>query len=198
MIGDLVSVLRDVVNDHLNTSSGWSAVDAGPLAFLESERVDALDFKLNAVTLLLVNLEEEHAARPGDPRRRTLPDGTTLAVAPPIHLNAYVLFVARYKDYAQGLRYLSLIAQFFQSHPSFDHQSAPRLSDRIDHLTAELLSLSFADLNNLWSVLRSAYLPSLLYKVRMLVFQDEGLARPALAETAPSVGKMPDDSGGAP
>ena len=73
-----------------------------------------------------------------------LPDGSIQQVDPPIHLNLYVLFVARFKDYLQSLRYLSLVLRFFQKHRVLDHESAPTLSDRIEKLTMELLTLPLA------------------------------------------------------
>jgi hypothetical protein len=161
------------------------------VVFLQNDKVEHLDLKLGAVTLLLVNLEEEHALRPAEPFRRTLPDGTTQRVQPPIFLNAYVLFVSYFKDYEQSLQFLSLILQFFQNHRVIDHTSFPALGDRFDKLTVELLSLPFAEQNNLWSLLRISYQPSLLYKVRMAVFRDEeGVPLPVAGDTSTRIGAV--------
>jgi hypothetical protein len=185
MIGEILLLLKNAVNDHLNVISGRDGTQPEQeyVVFLESETVDSLPLKLGAVTLLLVNLEEEHAVRPADPHRRTVPDGTVVRVEPPIYLAAYVLFVARYKDYQQSLRNISSILQFFQRHRIFDRSSMPALSDRIGQITIELLTIPFAEQNNLWSLLRSSYQPSLLYQVRMAVFQDEqGVVEPPVVE----------------
>ena len=182
MLSKLLILLKDVVNEHLSASTGWGSAlaDHGQVVFLESQKVEHLDFKLGAVTLLLVNLEEDHTLRPADPYRRPLPDGTMQRTRPPIHLNAYILFVARFREYEQSLQYISLILQYFQNHRVLDHESAPALSDHIEKLTMELQTLPFAELSHLWGVLRNSYQPSLLYKVRMVVFQDqEDLAAPA-------------------
>ncbi|APR88512.1 hypothetical protein A7982_13861 [Minicystis rosea] len=187
MISDILVVLRDTVNEHLTASLGWRGPvpDQGPVVFLDSDKADGLELKLGAVTLLLVNLEEDHTLRPADPFRVALPDGTTQRVHPPIQMNAYVLFAARFKDYEQGLRSISLILQFFQSHRVLDHESTPALSNKIQKLTMELLTLPLSELNQLWGVLRSSYQPSLVYKVRMVVFQDEdGVSGPEVSGTA--------------
>src|SRR5262245_47904707 len=175
MISKAFVVLKDVVNDYLSTNSGWSPADSdfGQVVFHESEKVDVIDFKMGAITLLLVNVEEEHAVRPADRYKRSLPDGTEQSVAPPIHLNLYVLFVARFSDYQQSLRYISLVLQFFLARRCLDHENTPALDARIEKLTMDLLTLPLAEQNNLWGVLRTAYQPSLLYKVRMIVFLDE-------------------------
>src|SRR5262245_36369844 len=105
MINEVLLVLQERVNEHLSASLGFSAADSdhGQVVFVESEKLDCVDFKMGAVSLLLVNVEEEHALRPDDPYRRILPNGTTMRVKPDIYLNAFVLFVARFKDYKQSL-----------------------------------------------------------------------------------------------
>src|SRR5688572_11468001 len=110
MISRAFLVLKDAVNDYVSTNSGWSPADSdfGQVVFVESEKVDVIDFKMGAISLLLVNVEEEHAVRPADLYKRMLPDGTHQSVSPPIHLNIYLLFVARFGDYQQSLRYISL------------------------------------------------------------------------------------------
>jgi hypothetical protein len=186
MVREILLLLKDTVNDHLTASSGGEQFDQGRVVFLESEKVDTLDFKLGAVTLLLVNLEEERSTRPADPHLWTAPGGSIQRVNPPIFINLYVLFVARFKDYSQSLRYISLILQLFLGRRVLDRENTPALSDRIEKLTMELLTLPFSEQNHLWGILRTAYQPSLLYKVRMAVFRDEEGA-PVPVVTDPSL-----------
>jgi hypothetical protein len=186
MLSEVLQFLKDRVNDHLRTSGGWRPTDPEQelVVFPGSENVDPPDFKLGHVTVLLVNLEEDHTLRSADPNRRMLADGTVQQVKPPIHLNVYVLFVARFKEYETSMRQLSRILGFFQNHRVFDHDSAPGLSDRVEKLTMELLTLSFLEQSNLWGILRAPYQPSVLYQIRMLVFSDEqGITAPVVVET---------------
>jgi hypothetical protein len=82
------------------------------------------------------------------------------------------------------LKYLSRIVQHFQNHRVFNQQNAPELSQRIDRLVLELITLPFSEQNEIWNALRTAYRPSVLYKARMIVFRDEGaLPQPEIAET---------------
>lgn len=191
MINEVLLLLRDVVNAHLSASLGLSSVqgDQGQVVFLDSEKIESMDFKLGAVTLLLTNIEQEHSLRPGDPYRVTLADGTAQRVMPPIHLNLQVLFVCRFKDYLQSLRCMSLILQLFQRHRVLDHGNAPALSDRIDKIMMELHTVPMSELQGLWGLLRTAYLPSLIYRARMVVFQDEdGSALPLVTAPVMKVG----------
>ncbi len=185
VISDILVLLKNTVNEHLTASSGWRGPvpDQGPVVFLDSEKVDSLDLKLGAVTLLLVNLEEDHTLRPADPFRSTLADGTTQRVQPAIQMNAYVLFAARFKDYEQApaVHLADPAVLPGPSGPRSREHTGDERQDREAHHGAADAPLS--EQNQLWGVLRSSYQPSLLYKVRMVVFRDEdGLVAPQISE----------------
>ena len=113
---------------------------------------------------------------------RVAADGTHRRVQPDIRINLYVLFVARFSQYEQGLSYLSRIIEHFQAHRVFDHSNAPELSERIERLIMELTTQSFAEQNEIWNALRTTYHPSMLYRVRMVVIRED------VAVTTPGVG----------
>lgn len=185
MLNEVFVLLRDTLNGHLSALAGVDSAqtDQGQVEFVGSESQENLEFKLGRITLLLVNLEQEFALRGGDPYRLQLADGTTQRTQPPVHLNLYLLFAARFKDYEQGLRYLSLILQFFQSRRVLDHDNSPRLSSRIEKIVMELVTLPLSEQHNLWGLLRVPLQPALLYKARMVVYQDEeGSAIPPITE----------------
>ncbi len=185
MISEVLLFLKGQLNEYLNASSGWSSAQAGEdkVVLLDGENMDPMIFKLGAVSALLINLEEEKTLRPPDRYQRALADGSTLQVQPEIRLNLYVLFVARFKQYEDGLRYLSLIIRYFQRHRVLDHGNAPALAGGIEKLVMELVTLPFSEQNEVWNALRTTYHPSVLYKVRMIAFHDEeGLAAPEITE----------------
>lgn len=182
MLHEVLLLLRDALNGYLSASSGveGAQTDQGQVGFVGSESAESLEFKLGSVTLMLVNVEQEFALRPGDPYRMVMADGSTQRTQPPIHLNLLLLFAARFKEYDQALRYLSLVLQFFHSHRVLDHESTPALSPRIEKIVMELLTLPLSEQHNLWGLLRAPYMPSLLYRARMVVYHDEN-AEPAAA-----------------
>lgn len=185
MISETLCHLKDAVNEYLGRGAPGSDAesDLGRVVFIESDSVDRADFKLGAVSLLLVNVEQEHALRPADPYRRVAADGSLQKTHRTILLNLHLLFAARFKDYKQGLAHISQILQFFMAHPALDRESSPTLPVGIEKLTMELMTLSLAEQNNLWSVLRTAYQPSLLYRARMVVFQqDDSSSAPPITD----------------
>ncbi len=189
MIDEVLVFLKNYLNAYLNSragiTSGVSAEDK--VVFIDGDKMDPIHFKLGAVTALLVNVEEERVLRPAEPYTANL-SSRKVKVQPEIRMNLYVLFVARFKEYKEGLRYLSMIIQYFQNRRVLEHQNAPELSDRIDRLVIELKTLPLAQQNELWNALRTAYHPSVLYKVNMAVFRDEdAMEMPEISETRMSL-----------
>ncbi len=185
MIHDVLAVVVDLLAEHLAALSGGGPEESGEerVVLPDGDKLDPIVFRQGAVTVLVVNLEEERVPRAGDPYRRTLDDGTVLAVQPEIRLGLGLLFVARFKDYAESWRHLSQIIRFFQRHRVLDHRSAPALVEGIDKLIVELVTLPFAEQNEIWSALRTAYQPSVLYRVRLVVFADEtAVAEPPVGD----------------
>jgi hypothetical protein len=183
MIHEALECLKNVLNDHMKSGVQPSDPQEDPVVFLVGQNMDALNFKLGAVTVILLNLEQENALRAPDLYSRTLADGTVQKIQPDIRLNLYVLFVAHYQQYQDGLRNLSAIIRFFQNHRVLDHHNTPALSENIEQLVIELVTLTFAEQNEVWGSLRLPYHPSALYKVRMIVFQDEAATQaPAIEE----------------
>ena len=174
MIGEILLFLTHQLSRYLNERyRRGSAPRDDQVVLLDGEKMNPIRFKLGAITALLINLEEENVLRGAEPYRRQLPDGTKLMVRPEIRLNLYVLFVAHYKQYDQGLQSLSRIIRFFQNRRVLDHENSPDLNPGIDRLLVELVTLPFSEQNEIWNTLRTTYHPSALYKVSLVVFQDE-------------------------
>jgi Pvc16 N-terminal domain len=186
MIGDVLCLLRDQLNAHL----GASMPDPGPdsaearVQLIDGEKSDPVEFRLNAITLLLLNIEQETSQRSADPYLRTPGESNLRRLQPEIRLNLYVLFVARFKVYEQGLNQLSLVIRFLLTHRALDHDNTPGLSTQIDKLVLELVTMPLSEQNEIWSALRASYQPSVLFRVRMVVFRDaEGAAVPQIGQT---------------
>ena len=130
------------------------------------------------VTVMLVGIDEER--REGKrPYYVPTEDKQFLRLNPPIELDLFVLFVAHNKNYDTALRDLSDVLGFFQAHPVFDAKKYPALNESVSEpdkkpwqliarLSVTLHSLSFEQQNNLWALLGSKYLPSVVYRMKML------------------------------
>jgi len=180
MLNEVLVFLKNHLNHQLKPQAGLTGADTQEetVVFVDGEKMDPIVFKLGAVSALLINLEEENQLRPQDRYQSMSSTGEKRMVNPEIRLNLFVLFVARFKQYELGLRYLSDIIQHFQNHRVFDHHNAPDLSDNIEKLVLEVITLPISEQNELWNALRTTYHPSVLYKVKMVVFSDTDGRRP--------------------
>lgn len=184
MIDRAVVFLRDQLNVALATASVGGTEDA--VTFPEGDKLDPLTLKTDQINALLIALEQDHVMRRNDPFARILADGSSVRSEPEIRLNLMVLFVARFHVYEAGLTALSRVLGYFQTNPVFTSANAPALDPRIERLTVELHALDISQQNDLWGALRLAYHPSLLFKVRMVVFQDAS-AQPSTPVSEPKL-----------
>lgn len=184
MIGDVLVLLRDRLDAYLHAAAASTGDDSPEdrAQLIDGDKADTVDFRLNAISILLVNLEQETTLRAPDPWLRVAADGRQQRVAPDVRLNLNVLFVARFKGYALGLNQLALVIRFFQGHPVLDHQNTPALPAAIDKLVIELVTLPQREQNEIWSALRVHYQPSVLYRVRMVVLSDPDAVTPPRIE----------------
>lgn len=182
MINETLVFLKNSLNAHLTLGRKASDPQEDPVVFLTGQSTDSISFKLGAVSLLLINIEQENVLHAPNIYRRTLPDGTVQNVNPEVRLNLYVLFVANYQQYEDSLRTLSDIIQYFQNHRLFTQLSAPILDDEIDQLVIELITPAFGEQNEIWGALRAHYHPSVLYKIKTLIYEG-AVAKPTAPET---------------
>ncbi|NJL10265.1 MAG: DUF4255 domain-containing protein [Calothrix sp. SM1_7_51] len=140
--------------------------------FIQERNQKEVSFQNDAISALLVNVEEDYTFRSGAAYERIPNHGINQPKNPNIYLNLYVLFAQIFTDYRQSLQFLSLIIKFCQSHRLFNHHNSPTLNSEIEKLTLELVNLSFSQQRDVWAGLGMSYIPSAIYKVRMIVFTD--------------------------
>jgi hypothetical protein len=170
MINDVLVVLKNKLNDYCRLTTG-SPEDK--VVFPDGANLDPDQYPINSVTPILVNFEEEKNMRAANRFEGTITKGIKTGVNPAITLNLMVLFVVRFSDYEQTMKFLSLVIKFFQRNNVHDHHNTPTLSPEIDKLKMELITLPFNERNELWSSLKAPYQPSALYKISLLVFEDD-------------------------
>lgn len=124
----------------------------------------------------LVNVEEDRISKSPDNFIKVY--DRVRYKSPKVFLNLYVLFSVYHSSYDTSLQYLSLIIQFFQYKNVVDHENSPsssdpRLDPKIEQLVFDMVTLNFEQVNHLWGTLGGKYLPSVLYKMRLITIDDE-------------------------
>ena len=125
---------------------------------------------LNKVVVSVVSVERETAAGIGGGNVKNGSGGFNRGY-PPLKVNVNVVFAAVYdqKRYEDALSVLSAVILFLQANPVFNVSGKQKY-------TVELISLSAVELNNIWSNLGGHYYPSVMCKIRGVVF-DAGEVR---------------------
>lgn len=119
----------------------------------------------------LINIEEDRISKPQENFVRS--KGSIIYKNPKIFLNLYLLFGVNLSDYTESLKRLSYIIQFFQYRNVFTPLTSPTLPTGIEELIFDLETLTFQDLNNLWGIMGSKYLPSVIYKMRLITISED-------------------------
>ncbi len=182
MIHTCLSFLTNELNEYLKVRTGSPTVDR---VFLTSVATEGGGVVIpdKSVGVSLINIEEDRVYK--DQKSTVINSfGNVERLNPEIKLNLYVLISANFQntneqdssdDYVEGLKQLSYIISFFQAKNVFTPENSPKLAEydpNLKKLVVELYSYSFEQLYNFWSVVGTKYLPSVLYKVRMLTFQE--------------------------
>lgn len=123
----------------------------------------------NKIILSLVNLEHE-TVRQYAVAQQYVGD-KNISQDLPYDFNMDVLVTSLFSNYNEALKFLSEAVYFFQAKHVFTHENSPGLDPRLQKLTFELIKINYSEMHNLWTALGSKYLPSVLFKVRMLSFQ---------------------------
>lgn len=188
MIHTTLKFLTRSINDYLKVKNGLEE-DKVFLTHVSDDTGVAIPDK--SLGLSLVNIEEEKVFKEQSPTFIN-GDGTVEYRNPELKLNLYVLISANYQnsdqnnpteDYYEGLKQLSHVISFLQAKNVFTNDNSPALAaedPNLKKLILELYSYSFEQMYNFWSVLGSKYLPSVLYKVRMITIQEGELISEAL------------------
>jgi hypothetical protein len=151
------------------------------------------DYSLNKIVLTLINLEHE-TTMPYNPIYFQNQEMTQTQKPQnlPYNFNMDVLVTAVFEgiNYDEGLKFLSEAIYFFQNKNTFTIENTPQLNQSIQQLHFELIKLTYHQEHSLWGAIGAKYMPSVLFKIRMLSFQSDTLIDvPQIAQVKPVKGK---------
>jgi hypothetical protein len=172
MIYSALKLLSGQLTAYFNDQEKPGGLDNIPAAVLKNiAQLDEQEIKsANEIMLTLVNLAEEPTMK-NNPAHVIQNSQTVEYNNPPVNLNLYILFSVCMKTYEHALIYLDHTITFFQGKHTFNRQNSGADGDNLPdnfHIIMDLYSLSFEQVNYLWSTLGGKQHPFALYKVRML------------------------------
>ncbi len=172
MIDIALDVLKTSIRDYLIRLPHLNITSEEPIVldhFVEHD--GTITIPTNALGLSLVNVEEERVVKSQKAFVKTT-EGRVSHVQPEIKLNLYIVIAANFATYKTGLEFLSAAIRFFQSKNVFTPENTPDLDPSIKKLIVELYTLNFEQQNHLWGSLGAKYMPSVMYRVRLLTIQE--------------------------
>ncbi len=196
MIYTTLSFLSGELNTFIKLKDPLNMAGGGGQLVTITSIVDQDNKLLNTndgVWLTLVNTEEETVGKSQLPYFKN-PEDRLQVQHPDIKMNLYLLFSA-YADpatgggislsgYERALKMLDEVILFFQFRQVFRAQDYLALKDAgIEKLMMDPVSLTFEQQNHLWATLGAKYLPSFMYKCRMLTFREQQVAKEATVIT---------------
>jgi len=179
MISPALEFLRQQLNEFLHSigelnifNPDTEVVVLGDIARTESPDSGGIDGEdiNSSVVLTLIRIEEE--TKLSNQRHFTNTDSGVQYHNKPMHLNLYLMASANFSSYSKALRYLDQIIQFFVSNKVFLRSTHPALPVEVPQLFVDLYDPGFEQLSYVWSPLGGKAFPSVLYRVRLVVYRD--------------------------
>jgi len=167
MIHNIVSTIVNQLNEFIRNELGL-ADDMVIASNLMDIKGGALMQIENKVCVFVQNIEEEKMLK-------NTSFQANAGMAPPIFINIYLVIAANFPEpnYDESLRYISMVIEFFQGKPLFDKSNTQELPPSVEKIVLEFYNQSIQDLNNLWSLIGAKYIPSVVYKVKLLRFHQQ-------------------------
>jgi hypothetical protein len=168
MIDAALSLMAGQLNEHLRRRFQLSE-DLAVLSNLLEQNGSLVPLVANKLVLFLAGVERDTLAHRAQTANLGL-QAQQLATTPPVYLNLLVMCAANFSggNYPEALKFLSSAIAFFQSCQVMDQHNAPGLDARLERLVLSIENLSSSEMHSLWGIHSGRYLPSVLYRVRMI------------------------------
>lgn len=176
MIDKAITLIKDKVNAYLKLKADITE-DKVAINNILSQEGSTSHLPENSILLTLVNIEEDRILTNTKDIYKEVSDDRISKVNPPVHLNLYLLFSANFSEdnYIEAIKFLSYLIGFFQAYPVFNHQNSSELNENIEKLILDLYNMNFEHQNHLWGTLGAKYMPSVMYKVRLVTIQEDNV-----------------------
>jgi hypothetical protein len=194
IIGNTLVQVLGVLNEYFRAAV-LASEDWVVLSNVVEQDGTPVELATNKVVMLIANVQHDTTVGTWNPAA-PLNSTTFGLVPPPLYLNLYLLFYANFsgKNYPQGIDMISLVLQYFQANPCFNHDNLPGLPPQVEKLAFEISNLDPMGLNYLMSSIGTKYLPSAYYRVRMIPLSSTTLYQQVPAAAGYRVGPEPGDT----
>jgi hypothetical protein len=118
--------------------------------------------------LFLISIEEERIHSPTVPLVHNLVGDGAIEKVSPLQLSLLVLFAARFNNYVVSLEHISDVLECFRARQDFSPENTHGIDAPIERILLNLHNLSLNESYQMWTLCGGHYVPSLVYRVRVL------------------------------
>lgn len=178
MIDKTLIYIRDQLNQHFKNSFAVSDDKVILTNLVESDGSSSIEIE-NKMVFFFLGLDEEASLKNTGASRGGMGNGHFAGKVPPLFLNLHIFFCANFKgnNYLEGLYYLSSLVQFFQQNKVMIPSASQEISKKTGRLSFELCKLSYDQMSHIWSSIGAKLLPSVLYRVGILVYDEAPIGK---------------------
>ena len=173
MIYEVLQTLTDNLNVYFRTKLKIQEDKAELSAIINQDGSIALQSE-NKVLVTLLNIEREPFSASGQ-----------IVGRQKLSLNILVIFSCHFSNsnYSEAIRFLDLIITYFEENYTLEAQN---IYDGNNKIKIEIETNNLEKVQNIWSTIGAKYLPSVIYKLRMIVVDSN-----SITTFAPAVQKTP-------
>jgi hypothetical protein len=93
-----------------------------------------------------------------------------------LSLNIFVLFSCYFSNsnYSESIRFLDLILTYFEENPTLN--AVGPFQDKVNNIKIEIETYNVEKAHNIWTTLGAKYIPSAMYKIRMIVVDSNSIS----------------------
>lgn len=177
MIDKALNIITDFLNQELKMVYGLSS-DVVIVSSLVNPDGSVSKNIENKIVVSVINIEQETFLKSLSNYKPTA--GNLYGkVAPPINLNLYLLISANYSssNYLESLKMLSTVITSFQANPYFAKNEHPNMAALLEKLTLEIYNVPITELSHIWSSIGANYIPSIVYRARIITLQEDRIKK---------------------
>ena len=163
MIYEALSCLAGEINEHFKNVLKLNEDKVILSAIVNQDGSIAIQDE-NKVVITLLNITKELSAKNAPPVHGGQHEAT------PVHINLSVMLLAYFAaaNYSESLRFISFVINFLESKPVFTVSNTPSLNPGIEKMILDMETADAERLSNIWATIGAKYMPSVLYKIRMV------------------------------
>jgi hypothetical protein len=175
MINEVLEVIRQEVNNYIGNKLGDTTNASRVVLTSFVNESGQVAIPSDSVGLSLLNIEEERTFKSGGLVQISKAQSSSSFVSQPVFLNLQIMFTAYFNTYSESLKHISYILSCLQTKPVFDADNTSAMANlNVPKLIFELNTLGLEQQHYIWAMIGLRYLPSVVYRVRMMtVFEQD-------------------------